>query len=66
MVFGFILFASAFHFLNVLKDIDSDIAQGVMGLPQVLGRQKSIAMALLLAALGALVVVQEVTKNALT
>ena len=65
-IFGFILFASAFHFLNVLKDIDSDIAQGVMGLPQVLGRQKSIAMALLLAALGALVVVQEVTKNALT
>lgn len=66
MVFGFILFASAFHFLNVLKDIDLDIAQGVMGLPQVLGRQKSIAMALLLAALGALVVVQEVTKSALT
>lgn len=54
MVFGFIFFASAFHFLNVLKDLELDVNQNVMGLPQVLGRQKSIAIALLLALLGIL------------
>ena len=52
IVFGFILFASAFHFLNVIKDLEADIDQKVMGLPQVLGRKKSIAMAALLGALG--------------
>jgi len=57
IVLGFILISSAFHFLNVLKDLESDIAQGVMGLPQVLGRQKSILIALLLAGLGILDVV---------
>jgi 4-hydroxybenzoate polyprenyltransferase len=57
IVLGFILISSAFHFLNVLKDIDSDIAQGIMGLPQVLGRRKSIAIALFLAGLGILDVV---------
>ena len=57
IVLGFVLFASAFHFLNVLKDLDSDIDQDVMGLPQVLGRQKSILIALLLAGLGILDVV---------
>ena len=57
MVLGFILISSAFHFLNVLKDLESDIAQGVMGLPQVLGRRRSIAIALFLAGLGVLVVV---------
>jgi 4-hydroxybenzoate polyprenyltransferase len=40
IVLGFILISSAFHFLNVLKDLESDIAQGVLGLPQVLGRKK--------------------------
>lgn len=49
---GFILFASAFHFLNVIKDLEADIDQKVMGLPQVLGRKKSIAMAALLGVLG--------------
>jgi 4-hydroxybenzoate polyprenyltransferase len=52
IVLGFILFASAFHFLNVLKDLESDVAQQVMGLPQVMGRTKSIVTAALLAALG--------------
>ena len=52
IVFGFILFASAFHFLNVIKDLEADIDQKVMGLPQVLGRKKSIAMAALLGVLG--------------
>jgi 4-hydroxybenzoate polyprenyltransferase len=62
IVLGFILFASAFHFLNVLKDLESDITQGVMGLPQVLGRRRSIAMALFLAGLGVLVVVLANTR----
>jgi 1,4-dihydroxy-2-naphthoate octaprenyltransferase len=48
--------------LNVLKDIDTDIAQGIMGLPQVLGRTKSIVMALLLAGIGILVVVVSLTS----
>ena len=52
LVLAFVLFTSAFHFLNVLKDMDTDIEQDVMGLPQVLGRTKSIAMAALLGALG--------------
>lgn len=63
IVLGFILFASAFHFLNVLKDLESDIAQGIMGLPQVLGRRNSIAMALLLAVLGVLAVVLEFSRR---
>jgi len=54
MVLGFILFASAFHFLNVLKDMESDIDQDVMGLPQVIGRKKSIVMAGVLIGLGIL------------
>ena len=52
LVLAFVLFTSAFHFLNVLKDMDTDIEQDVMGLPQVLGRKTSIAMAALLGALG--------------
>ena len=54
IVLGFVLISSAFHFLNVLKDLESDIAQGIMGLPQVLGRKKSIVIAILLAGLGIL------------
>ena len=56
LVMAFVLFTSAFHFLNVLKDMDTDIEQEVMGLPQVLGRKKSIAMAALLAGIGIVIV----------
>ena len=52
LVWAFILLASAFHFLNVLKDLDEDRSQDVLGLPQVLGRQKSIVVASILVALG--------------
>ena len=52
LVLAFVLFTSAFHFLNVIKDLEADIDQKVMGLPQVLGRKKSIAMAALLGVLG--------------
>ena len=54
LVLGFILFASAFHFLNVLKDLELDVDQGVRGLPQVIGRTKSTFMAALLFGLGIL------------
>jgi 4-hydroxybenzoate polyprenyltransferase len=49
---GFALFATAFHFLNVLKDLDFDIAQGVLGLPQRIGRRASIAVASVLVTAG--------------
>ena len=54
LVLGFILFASAFHFLNVLKDLELDVDQGVRGLPQVIGRNSSIFMAAFLFGLGVL------------
>jgi 4-hydroxybenzoate polyprenyltransferase len=49
---GFALFATAFHFLNILKDMDFDIAQGVLGLPQRIGRRASISVAIVLVAAG--------------
>jgi 4-hydroxybenzoate polyprenyltransferase len=57
LVLAFILFTSAFHFLNVLKDLDADRDQDVLGLPQVLGRKTSITVAAILSALGLLDVV---------
>ena len=38
----FMLIAVAFHFFNVLKDFQWDINQGVLGLPQCLGRNVSL------------------------
>jgi len=49
---GFITFSSAFHFLNVLKDFEIDVSQGVMGLPQRLGKSRSIACAVVLVIMG--------------
>lgn len=48
----FILISSAFHFLNVVKDLEVDLAQGVMGLPQRLGKSSSTAIAFALVAAG--------------
>jgi 4-hydroxybenzoate polyprenyltransferase len=45
---GFILLSSAFHFLNVLKDLEMDISQGVLGLPQRVGKRASLVIAALL------------------
>jgi 4-hydroxybenzoate polyprenyltransferase len=56
MVLAFILISSAFHFLNVIKDMESDVSQGVIGLPQALGVRASIKIAALLAVLGVTVV----------
>ena len=59
LTLGFAIFASAFHFLNVLKDLEWDLAQGVNGLPQRLGRSGSLIVALTLISLGiALVIVK--------
>ena len=49
---GFALFATAFHFLNVLKDLKWDISQGILGAPQRLGRAGSIGVAACLLILG--------------
>ncbi|MCX6444881.1 MAG: UbiA family prenyltransferase [Actinobacteria bacterium] len=48
----FIFISSAFHFLNVVKDLEVDVAQGVKGLPQRLGKSSSIAIAFALVAAG--------------
>lgn len=52
LVLGFIFISSAFHFLNVLKDLDTDIAQGVLGLPQRVGRAGSLGISLALISAG--------------
>ena len=48
LVLGFIFFSSSFHFLNVFKDLETDVAQGVLGLPQQVGRTASLLIASLL------------------
>ena len=45
---GFACCSVAFHFLNVLKDLEWDLRQGILGLPQRLGRNKSLFIAALL------------------
>jgi 4-hydroxybenzoate polyprenyltransferase len=52
MLLGGALFGMAAHFINVLKDLKEDRASGIKGLPQRLGRTKSIATAVVLIALG--------------
>ena len=42
----------AAHFINVIKDMDQDQASGIKGLPQRIGKAKSIAAAVVLIALG--------------
>ena len=52
MLLGGALFGMAAHFINVIKDMDQDQASGIKGLPQRLGKAKSIAAAAILIALG--------------
>jgi 4-hydroxybenzoate polyprenyltransferase len=54
MLLGGALFGMAAHFINVIKDMDQDQASGIKGLPQRLGKVKSIAAAAVLIALGIL------------
>ena len=53
MWLGGVIFGSAAHFINVIKDIDQDRLSGIGGLPQRIGKQNSIFVAALLIALGA-------------
>ena len=52
----FILVSVAFHFLNVIKDLEWDRSQLVMGLPQRVGKSWSIAAAAICVVAGVLVV----------
>jgi len=45
---GFAVVAVAFHFLNVIKDLEWDTKQGVLGMPQRVGKNWSIATAAVL------------------
>lgn len=56
LYFSLALFTTAFHFLNVLKDLEVDINQGVLGLPQRLGKKSSVVVAVVLATLGVFVI----------
>jgi 4-hydroxybenzoate polyprenyltransferase len=46
LLIDFMLIAVAFHFFNVLKDFQWDINQGVLGLPQRLGRNASLVISI--------------------
>lgn len=52
---GLILFTTAFHFLNVMKDLQWDLEQGVLGLPQRIGKNGSIFAASILVIAGVFV-----------
>ena len=41
----FILVTGAFHFLNVIKDLEWDLTQKVLGAPQRLGKKVSVLIA---------------------
>jgi 4-hydroxybenzoate polyprenyltransferase len=57
MWLGGALLGSAAHFINVIKDMDQDRDSGIAGLPQRLGKKKSIVAAALLIAAGLLVAI---------
>ena len=51
MWLGGALLGCAAHFVNVLKDMDQDRASEIKGLPQIVGKKASIAIAVLLSAI---------------
>jgi 4-hydroxybenzoate polyprenyltransferase len=55
MWLGGALWGMAAHFINVIKDMDQDQQSGINGLPQRLGKRRSIVAAVVLIALGLLV-----------
>ena len=55
MWLGGALWGMAAHFINVIKDMDQDQQSGINGLPQRLGKRRSIVAAAILIALGVLV-----------
>ena len=42
------LLGTAAHFINVIKDLDDDLSSGIKGLPQILGKKKSITISVAL------------------
>ena len=44
----FVLVSVSFHFLNVIKDLEWDVTQGIQGAPQRLGKRGSVAAAAIL------------------
>ena len=57
MWLGGALLGMAAHFINVIKDMDQDQQSGINGLPQRLGKSKSIIAAVTLIVLGFLTLV---------
>ena len=57
MWLGGALFGMAAHFINVIKDMKEDQISKIGGLPQRLGTKKSIWVALILIALGIVVII---------
>jgi len=57
MWLGGALFGMAAHFINVIKDLDEDRQSEIKGLPQQLGKKRSIFAAVTLVALGCLVLI---------
>jgi len=51
----FMIIAVAFHFFNVLKDFQWDINQGILGLPQRLGKNVSLIISISLTVLAVMV-----------
>lgn len=51
MWLGGALLGCAAHFINVLKDLDQDRQSEIKGLPQIVGKKASIAIAVLLGAI---------------
>ena len=56
LIVDFILVSVAFHFLNVIKDLEWDRDQGVLGMPQRIGKRGSAIVSTALI-LGAIVIV---------
>lgn len=53
----FILVSLSFHFLNVIKDLEWDLSQSVLGLPQQIGKKWSAIVAAVLVITAVLVLV---------
>jgi 4-hydroxybenzoate polyprenyltransferase len=58
MWLGGALLGMAAHFINVIKDMKEDHVSGIQGLPQKLGTKGSIIAAIILIALGVLVLIR--------
>jgi len=57
VIAGGSLLGVGFHFLNVLKDIEKDQMSSIKGLPQIVGKKASVAIALVLIGLAVLFIV---------